>query len=214
MKRQSTPEDLSGVRFGILAAISSKRRFKKPSGKSYTVWNCICDCGKQTVASASNLKRGHTSSCGCKKLGPNLTNTTHGFTTGKNPRATYRVWCGMKARCYNKKNHKYKDYGGRGIKVCQRWMGFENFLMDMGEKPSRKVIDRINNDGNYEPGNCRWSTHYESCRNKRSNIRITILGKTMVLTDWSKAFGLKSATVRARIKRGWTVEQALFKEVL
>lgn len=134
---------------------------------------------------------------------------THGHWSPSN--LTYRCWQTIRQRCYNKNHDQYKNYGGRGISVCGRWLeSFENFLADMGEKPSAShSIDRINNDGNYEPSNCRWSTSKEQCSNRRGLNMITHAGETRPLDVWSKSLGFHPATIRTRLKTGLTFEQAI-----
>jgi hypothetical protein len=153
--------DISGQKFGRLTAIRfSHVRIKK------SVWEFICDCGNIHVAYASLVKRGVTSSCGCFYR---ENHTTRAKKHGKTYTAEYRSWYAMKARCKNEKNKSYEFYGGRGISVCERWIkSFENFFADMGHKPSPKhSIDRIDNNGNYEPTNCKWSTPSEQVKNRR-----------------------------------------------
>jgi hypothetical protein len=141
---------------------------------------------------------------------------THGGTVDNKGRNTpeYKSWAHMKARCNSETNHKYHLYGARGIKVCDRWLNnFENFLADMGQKPSPlHTIDRIDNNGNYEPSNCRWATKKEQGRNTRTNLLITHNGKTMTLIEWSELSGVNKITLRNRISLyGWSVEKALTK---
>lgn len=126
-------------------------------------------------------------------------------------RAGYNSWCQMKTRCYNKNNHNYPYYGGRGIIVCDRWLNsFENFIADMGEPPQGTTLDRIDNDGNYEPSNCRWATPTEQSSNRRSNKVVFLNGKNMTLKQAAIMQGLKYKTVWQRINGyGWTVERAL-----
>ena len=127
---------------------------------------------------------------------------THGMSSSPE----YKSWCGIKERCLNANNPKWKDYGGRGIKVCQSWHRFENFIEDMGKKPSKKhSVDRIDNDGNYEPDNCRWATQLQQARNKR-DVK-TYRGLNM--SQWAKRLGLNPATIRSRIKvSGWSWKKA------
>lgn len=149
--------DIIGQRFGRLIAI---RRYAKPSK-----WLCQCDCGGQTITSITNLRSGNTQSCGCLKQERLRERRTHGFDRSD---PTYSSWANMHTRCRNKTREGYKDYGGRGIKICKRWYKFENFLADMGRRPKSKVLDRINNNGDYKPSNCRWVTQLQSSRNRRS----------------------------------------------
>ena len=154
--------DLAGQRFGRL--VVSRRAGTTAHRRS--LWECRCDCGNTRLVPADNLKRENTRSCGClrKEVAKEL-NTVHGGTRSRE----FNTWKGMQRRCYLQSAAGFKNYGGRGIAVCDRWLhSFENFLADMGCKPSPKhSIDRINNDGNYEPGNCRWATAKEQRQNRR-----------------------------------------------
>jgi hypothetical protein len=138
-------------------------------------------------------------------------NTTHGCA-GQNSRTPeYKVWCGMKQRCNYKGHTVYEFYGGRGIKVCERWENsFEAFLEDMGPRPSSKhSIERINGNGNYEPSNCGWSTDHEQNRNRRSNRNFTVDGETMCMTDWAQKLGINYKALWTRIDNDWTMEQVI-----
>lgn len=156
---------------GLKAEIPVGKRFNRLTvlGRDYATkgrvkWICVCDCGSEYSAAACDIKRGHTQSCGCANQESRVVNNTrHGY----NRTATYVVWSNMHARCSNPNRKEYKNYGGRGISVCERWNEFQNFLDDMGEKPPRLSIDRINNDGNYEPTNCRWATASQQRQNQR-----------------------------------------------
>lgn len=137
-------------------------------------WSCLCECGNVKRISATNLKNGHTSSCGClqKQLQSariTIANTVHGHNKGGtgNQSRTWNSWSSMKKRCTMKKHISYKDYGGRGITFCERWKEFIPFLQDMGERPEGHTLDRIDVNGNYEPSNCRWATLSEQQKNKR-----------------------------------------------
>lgn len=162
-------EDLTGRVFGRLTVVSYSHTHKTPSGQSKASWLCQCECGNQLVVKSQPLKIGNTSSCGC--LRNELTGNrsrTHGMTGTP----TYETWRGMRERCERPDNHRYSSYGGRGIKVCDRWMNsFENFLADMGERPDGMTLDRIDVNGNYEPGNCKWATDAEQRMNKRNSIK-------------------------------------------
>lgn len=162
---------------------------------------CKCDCGTLRNVIVKNLKTGISSSCGCigsKKIIDR--NTKH----GKRYTKIWRVWRAMKTRCYNKNIIQYRDYGGRGIKVCDEWLNFENFYKDMGEAPDGLSLDRINNNGDYCKENCRWSSVREQSRNRRSNRKIN----GVCISDISVNLGGKQSLVDKRLKRGWSTEKA------
>ena len=155
--------DLVGERFGRLTVQS----FAEKRG-ARRLWNCACDCGNAHKASTSDLRYGSVQSCGCLLAGPTAANVTHGHNVGRKHSKTYSSYRAMLERCNNPTNKRYRDYGGRGITVCERWLAcFENFLDDMGERPEDKTLDRIEVNGNYEPGNCRWATALEQHLNQR-----------------------------------------------
>lgn len=159
-----SPLDVSNQKFGRVTAISPDESRGQDGS---VVWNCICDCGNIVLISVNKLKTGQTQSCGCFHLENLLYGSTiHGHATG-GLSPTYASWNNMLARCTNPNNESYNYYGARGITVCERWFTFENFLADMGEKPEGLLLDRENNDGNYEPGNCRWVNYSVSNLNRR-----------------------------------------------
>lgn len=134
----------------------------------------------------------------------------HGKKGGK-PSRTYNSWTGMRRRCLSQRAANYARYGGRGIRVCERWAtSFLHFLADMGERPSAAhQLDRIDNQGHYEPGNCRWATVHEQRRNTRQTVAITIEGRTMCLTDWAREAGMPARTLHTRIRNGWDPKRAI-----
>ena len=188
-------------RFGSLVASS---HFKK-NGRTWYV--CLCDCGNTLSVAGGNLHRNDsgTRSCGCSKTG----NPTHGLSRT----ITYKTWKSMRGRCTNLSDSVYKYYGGRGIKICKRWDKFENFLADMGERPSLKYsLDRINNDGDYKPSNCRWATSNEQRRNQRNTIRLTHNGQTKALADWAEHFGVPYKLASSRHRREMPFESIFSRE--
>lgn len=182
--------DVSGNKYGRLLVIS---RAQVPNARN-VMWHCKCDCGNMTIVAAANLGKS-TLSCGClaKETARDLLkDARYTLTHGRSHTPEHDTWCKMQDRCGNPNNPKFHRYGGRGIKVCQRWLeDFRNFLADMGPKPSPKhSIERKNNDGDYEPDNCRWATNYEQSRNKSQNNFVEIDGTTLCVLDWCKALNL------------------------
>lgn len=178
--------DLTGKRFGRLVVLG----LVGPRESGGYVWKCLCDCGIERNIHGSGLKYGDSKSCGCLKNEiVKIINMTHGQSKKTK---TYRSWAAMKERCSNPHHVSYSSYGGRGIKVCDRWKeSFENFFEDMGECPENMSIDRINNDGNYEPGNCRWATAKEQNMNSRHVRWTTFLGMTKSLNQWCQYFDME-----------------------
>jgi hypothetical protein len=177
----------------------------KAIGKMRGSVECECVCGTLLTAYASRLLSGERKSCGCSAL-PKGCVRTHGMS--KTPE--YVIWVGMSERCRNPNGEGFQRYGGRGITVCERWRSFEAFYLDMGNRPSQlHSIERINNDGNYEPGNCRWATRAEQNRNTRRTVRLTHDGRTLPLVDWARSLGLEPSSLSGRLKNGWTLPEAL-----
>lgn len=163
-------ESLVGKRFGRLVVLSESEIRIQPCGKKKRRWRCLCDCGQEKEITQCDLISGHTRSCGCwSRDSSAITHTTHGHTMDRKQTTEYITWATMIKRCENPNGRGFYYYGRRGVKVCERWRtSFEAFLFDMGKKPSPKhSIDRINNDGNYEPGNCRWATKSQQMKNRR-----------------------------------------------
>lgn len=200
----STAIDIAGRRFGRLVAVSPV------SGSKGTrrTWLCECDCGKTKSALTSDLLKGKTRSCGC--LARELlrkARTTHGQSASPE----YRCYKGMLNRCYNPNTREYPNYGGRDIRVCERWLeDFTNFLADMGPRPSPKhSIDRIDVNGNYEPTNCRWADQYQQQNNRRDNRLISHEGKVYTLSQLARMAVVDRPTLAKRLDRGWTVQAAI-----
>jgi hypothetical protein len=195
---------LEGQRFGRLSVISLAG---VKNGMS--LWLCHCDCGKESTVIGKHLRTGNTKSCGCLQAERRL-RLTHGHARRGSVSRTFSKWRGMIRRCTDPRCKNWKDYGGRGIGVCDRWLAsFENFLSDMGEAPAGLTIERIDNSLGYEPGNCRWETVANQCRNRRSNRWPTYNGRTQCESDWALEMGVHRTTLRSRLSRGWPVERAL-----
>lgn len=196
----------SGDRYGRLVVVKEAASIVV-SGETIRRVECVCDCGVVKEYRFQAIRSGNTRSCGClvKDLpGCGGINKTHGMSYS----SEYKIWSGMKRRC---SDESFKHYFGRGIKVCDRWSSFEAFYEDMGPRPSSKhSIDRINNDGDYEPSNCRWATSKEQSRNKRVNHLIRHNGEVRCVADWADLYGVNQAILYHRlVKMGIPFEQAV-----
>lgn len=213
--QMKTAKDHIGLRYGRLTVQSQWR------GERYVLYGfCKCDCGVEKRVRISHMVAGKISSCGCLNAQRIKTlNLSHGEC---HKTKEYRAWRSMRQRCYDNNLPGYKDYGGRGIKVCDRWIeSYENFISDIGRAPSPKhSIDRINNDGNYEPGNCRWATRKEQANNKRprsKNVKpskcrkITLNGITKTINEWGFELDIPTNSIRNRLSWGWPIENVLDK---
>lgn len=196
-----------GERHHRLTAVSFVRRNKRRSA----IWKFQCECGNTHEVEATYVRIGNTKSCGCLKREARAANGRANATHGKAGSPIYKVWRRMITRCTNPNVDTFKNYGGRGISVCKLWReSFEAFYADMGDRPSKDhSIDRINNDGNYEPGNVQWSTRKEQARNKRKNRIVIVNGASMTLAEAVEKSGLKYNVVLMRLCSGWSVERAL-----
>lgn len=212
-----------GARFCRLLVISDGWEEVSERGWRTDVVQVRCDCGAEKFVRPSALRQGHTKSCGCLQREVATArivarNFKHGDAgTGRSKAAEYGIYRTMLSRCYNPNVSKYHDYGGRGIKVCERWRGeggYERFLADMGRRPSsRHSIERKANDGPYAPENCRWSTARDQCNNRRSNRIIEHNGRAQTLAEWSRETGIGYGTLYTRLELGWTAGRALETQV-
>lgn len=169
-----------------------------PQGKRTSMWFCQCSCGKKFIASGNNLKRENTKTCGCSRGSHKMSDSPE-----------WEAWSAIIQRCKNPRNPGFKNYGGRGISVCKRWEKFENFIADMGIRPEGHSIDRTNNNGDYEPSNCKWVLNRLQHRNKRSNRLVTIGGSTRCISEWSEITGVSPNGLKKRIKNGWSEDRLL-----
>lgn len=201
----SVKTDIAGKKFGRLTAI-------EPIGKTKnraTIWACRCDCGQSVSILRSNLLNGFSQSCGCLQkelLSKRI--RTHGMTDTR----LYYVWRQMKDRCYRPKNSHYYCYGAKNIAVCDEWRSdfktFYDWAMSHGYEEGL-TLDRIDNDGNYCPENCRWVPYIKQMQNTSRNVYLTYDGRTLCVSEWSRIMNINKATLESRIKKGWDLERAL-----
>lgn len=193
--------DLTGKRFGNLVVLYDTG-IRSKHGEIY--WMCKCDCGNLTRVQGKHLRSGNIKSCGCKRF---EACKTHGQTNTR----LYNIWCTMKARCIRKTSQKYNRYGGRGIKICDEWKNFEpfyNWSMSHGYNENLS-IDRIDNNGNYEPSNCRWATAVQQANNTSENRIIEYKGEKMTISEASRKYNVSYKLLYKRIKRGWDINRAI-----
>lgn len=193
-----------GEKYGFLTILSEpgKNRFGQ------TLVLCLCDCGAIALPIKSSIKTGRTISCGCYRVS-GKGRVTHGHRRKGRYSSAYTRWCNMKARCLNPRAVEYPQYGGRGIRVCERWLSFENFLADMGEPPENMSLDRIDNDGDYCPANCRWADNRTQMTNRSDNHFIDWQGERLTIVEWEERFEMPKGRLRRRIHLGMPVERAM-----
>lgn len=194
-------KDFSNKKFGRLLALRFSHK-EKIRDRWYRFWICLCDCGVETTVNVQSLAAGNTKSCGCLK------DCRKRYTHGDSGSKEYFVYHRMIVRCSSAKDKSYARYGGRGISVCERWVNsYENFLADMGRAPSPKhSIDRKDNNGNYEPRNCRWATQKEQANNKRNNRWITFNGQTKTLAQWCDFYKLNYMKALYALRKGTSTD--------
>ncbi len=193
---------LIGERFGKRTIISiAPPRYR---GQTYVV--CRCDCGREGEVEWKRLRQGGCLSCHwCRAKRPK-----HGACLNNTPSDEYGIWASMKDRCTNPRSTNYYLYGGRGISVCPEWLEFETFLRDVGPRPSPlHSLDRMDTNGPYSPENIRWATREQQANNMRSNVRIEHQGRSLTVPQWSREVGINMATIRSRLRSGWSVAEAL-----
>lgn len=204
-----------GDRFGHLVAIKDLGR-STASGKR--LWRFRCDCGAESITTASSVKSGNSKSCGCQKRaslrkggGAPSGRRNPNFKHGKTNTSEFVIWRGMRSRCLDPRRPEFQRYGARGIGICERWKNsFVAFLEDVGPRPSpAHSIHRVDNSGDYEPGNCRWATRSEQARNTRSNRLLCYRGRIITLAEASEISGIDARKIGNRISRGWDAERAL-----
>lgn len=193
-----------GARFGRLTVLGESPQ----RSSTFVTWGCRCDCGMIVLVAGVNLRNGHTLSCGCLLAERNREiRTTHGLAASI---PEYKTWLSMRGRCLNPNNRQYPNYAGRGIRICPEWDDFAVFYRDMGPKPTPvHSIDRIDNDGPYSPGNCRWATPTQQARNRRITRTLTFQGETRPIGEWAEIIGVSYDRLYSRLEEGWTAERAL-----
>jgi hypothetical protein len=196
--------DMTGNVFGRLIVI--ERSGKHKNGE--IMWKCKCECGNLHFSTGAHLRDGDVLSCGCLSI---ELRTKH----GKHDTPEYHAWEAIKNRCTSEANINWKHYGGRGIYLCESWNDFEQFFLDMGERPSRKhSIDRIDNSLGYFKENCRWATQTEQMRNYRLNRLLTLDSVTKCVSEWAEFLGINKSTLAKRLSYGWSVEKCLTTPVI
>jgi len=177
-----------GNRYGALLVLAEAEL--KHTSRKRAAFSCICDCGNLIIVTGENLRSGNSKTCGCKRI---ENSKSASITHNDSKSAEYKIYHNIKRRCYDQKTAQYKNYGGRGIKMCDEWLcDYKNFLADMGRRPSNEhSIDRIDNDGNYEPNNCRWATDLEQAQNTTRTVKYLINGNLMLARDICNAVGIK-----------------------
>jgi hypothetical protein len=201
MPRKGKFQDLIGKTFGKLTVL--KLEGKDKYGKYR--WICRCDCGNVKITDTSQLNSGYTQSCGCIRREQLVErNKSHGLAHTP----LYNVWTSMKGRCNQPNNTAYKNYGGRGIAICEKWNSFEGFLEDMGDSYAKGFsIERLDVNGNYCKENCIWADAITQANNTRTNLYITVDGRTDTFANMCRIYGLTYATAQHRYQRGWEIEK-------
>jgi len=210
-RRKKNPVRI-GEKIHRLLVIDEAEKAQLPGGRLERRVRCLCECGNEVIVNPRGLRFGTTRSCGCyMREQVTKANRTHGESNWVRNTPEYRAWCHMKGRCNDERDKSYPDYGGRGIRVCDEWQeNYKAFLDAIGRRPSpTHSLDRIDVNGNYQPGNVRWATRKRQNNNTRANRFIDFGGERLTLSEWSDRTGIGSSTIAYRIKAGWAVEHAL-----
>ena len=183
--------------------------------KSRCHWECLCECGTTKIIRADGITNGSVKSCGClHKETASRQGKVANYKHGKRHTKTYKIWEAMKRRCLNPNDHYYRYYGERGVEICAEWFNFINFYKDMGNVPDRLTLDRIDNNGNYNPKNCRWATYKQQAENRSSNKFYNYKGIKDTLVNWTKYFKINKNTLWNRVTLyNWSMEKALFTPI-
>lgn len=207
LKGATVTDSVIGRRFGKLVATEAIS-VEPGSPRKYL---CLCDCGRNKVMRRDHLLTNKPKSCGCmrKELKQRVT-VTHGHKLNGKASSEYMTWAAVKQRCLNCNNRSFHNYGGRGILMCQEWKtSFAAFFQDMGKRPPGTTLERRDNNGNYEPSNCKWATKREQCNNTRRNKRLTYLGQTLTMAQWERRKNFNHGLIHARLTKGWSVERSI-----
>lgn len=213
--------DLSGKRVGKLTVLERVEDHIQKGGFPKAMWRCVCDCGSECITYGQELRSGRKTDCGCGTHARlSKASREHATTHGGSKTRLYKVWRAMRERCEFPDSKNFKGYGFRGISVCEEWEDFDSFRTwafangyDETAKRGMTTLDRIDVNGNYGPGNCRFVDQATQCRNKRSNFNIEFDGRTQCISDWAAETGIRRLTLRGRLKAGWSVKDALTKPV-
>ena len=197
---------LVGREFGRLVVVAESA-VRNRQGR--ILWDCTCACGGKATVRGGDLQQGKTTSCGClvveraRAMGKA---SVHGMTGTP----TWKSWESMIARCYRATDTSFKNYGAKGITVCDRWLqSFANFFEDMGERPANSTLDRKENNKGYSKENCRWASPRQQANNKGNNVSLFYKGRTLTVATWARKLGLPAATIYTRLRKGWSVPEAL-----
>lgn len=202
--------DLTGKKFGRWTVVGFDREVRVPSGKKYCRWFCSCECGTSRSVFGSSLRSGASKSCGCLQRASASALASH----GKHGSPIYWRWNAMVQRCTNPNDRAYERYGGRGIRVCPEWRDFAGFYKDIGDPPFKGAsIDRIDNDGDYCPGNVRWANRRTQQNNRQGNRLLHLNGVSHSVTEWSRILGINCGTIHSRIRYGWPDERILTEPI-